>query len=146
MMTKFERPLQMRWSDMDPNFHVRHSVYYDFGAQLRTEFLFSHGLNAAVMTKQRFGPVLFREEAIFRRELRYGDDLRMNIELTAMRRDGSRFNIRHQILKGEEEVCATVTVEGAWIDLDRRKLTVPPDIAREVFEQMPRPEDFRWLE
>jgi acyl-CoA thioesterase FadM len=33
----FSKQLSFRWSDLDPNFHVRHSAYYDFGAQHRIE-------------------------------------------------------------------------------------------------------------
>ena len=32
----------------------------------------------------------------------------------------------HTIYKADGRVAATVTVDGAWLDLDRRKLTVPP--------------------
>lgn len=145
-MEKFERPIQVRWSDMDPNFHVRHSVYYDFGAQLRTEFLLSQGLTAAVMQKHHFGPILFREEALFKRELKFGDQLRMNVMAASMRKDYSRFTIRHQILKDEDILCAELTVEGAWIDTIKRKLTVPPKEAQQAFEAFPRTSDFKWEE
>jgi acyl-CoA thioester hydrolase len=37
-MTSFSKQLSFRWSDLDPNFHVRHSAY-DFGAQHRIEIL-----------------------------------------------------------------------------------------------------------
>ncbi len=142
-MQTFERPLQLRWSDMDPNFHVRHSVYYDFGAQLRIEFLFAHGLNPKVMAEHHFGPVLFREEAVFRKELRFGDDLRMNLFITALTRDFSRFSFLHEILKGDT-LCATVKVDGAWIDTVKRKLVAPPEVARPAFEAMPKSTDFQW--
>ena len=36
-MASFSKQLSFRWSDLDPNFHVRHSTYYDFGAQHRIE-------------------------------------------------------------------------------------------------------------
>lgn len=144
-MEKFERPLQLRWSDMDPNFHLRHSVYYDFGAQLRTEFLFSHGLNPQVLAKHHFGPVLFREEALFKKELHFGDDLRMNLEAIHLKRDGSRFGIRHLILR-EDQVCAEITVEGAWIDTIKRKLTIPPQVGFQSLDAIPKAEDFKWLD
>lgn len=130
---------------MDPNFHLRHSVYYDFGAQLRTEFLFSHGLTAEVMQQHQFGPVLFREEAIFRKEIRFGDSLTMNLLVVSLTRDGARFAMRHE-MRRQDALCATITVEGAWIDLQKRKLTAPPDLARQVLEQIPQAEDFRWHE
>ena len=42
-MSEFNRMIQLRWSDLDPNFHIRHSVYYDWGAFVRVEFLNEHG-------------------------------------------------------------------------------------------------------
>lgn len=142
-MEKFERPLQLRWSDLDPNFHVRHSVYYDFAAQLRTEFLISQGLTPMIMQQENFGPILFREEALFRKELHFGDELTINLFATKLKRDSSRFSFRHQIMRGEE-VCAVVNIDGAWINTIKRKLTAPPAIGREVMEALPKAEDFEW--
>jgi acyl-CoA thioester hydrolase len=65
-MTSFSKQLSFRWSDLDPNFHVRHSAY-DFGAQHRIEILESLGLTMKVLTGH-FGPILFREECIFRKK------------------------------------------------------------------------------
>ncbi|MBS1565552.1 MAG: thioesterase, partial [Bacteroidetes bacterium] len=31
-MNEFNRYPELRWADMDPNLHLRHSVYYDLGA------------------------------------------------------------------------------------------------------------------
>lgn len=140
---KFEMPIEVRWSDMDPNFHVRHSVYYDFGAQCRTEYLFKNGLNAQFMLSNNIGPILFREEAIFKKELKFGDALKIDVHVSKLRRNGSRFSFQHKILKGEE-VCAIINVDGAWIDTQKRKLTVPPDSAAKVLMEMPRAENFEW--
>lgn len=139
----FKMPIEVRWSDMDPNFHVRHSVYYDFAAQARTEYLFRHGLTAAVMMKNNIGPILFREEAIFKKELKFGDDLTIDLKASKLRKDGSRFSFQHQIMKGNE-VCAVINIDGAWIDTQKRKLTIPPEIAHKVLDEMPKTEDFVW--
>lgn len=135
--------VHLRWSDMDPNFHVRHSVYYDFAAQCRTDFLIQHGLTASVMAENNIGPILFREEAIFRKELRFGDDLTINFMATRLRRDGSRFSFRHEIKRGEE-VCAIVNVDGAWMNTQQRKLGPPPQVALDVLHTMPKADDFEW--
>ena len=37
-MEPFKQNLQVRWADLDPNGHVRHSVYYDYGAQIRRAY------------------------------------------------------------------------------------------------------------
>jgi acyl-CoA thioester hydrolase len=46
-MTSFSKQLSFRWSDLDPNFHVRHSVLR-LGAQHRIEILESLGLTMKV--------------------------------------------------------------------------------------------------
>ena len=61
-MAPFVKTLSVRWADLDPNFHVRHSVYYDFGAQQRVEILEQSGLSLRIMQEQGFGPIIFREE------------------------------------------------------------------------------------
>ena len=144
-MDVFSRPVPIRWSDLDPNYHVRHSVYYDWGAALRVDFLNSEGLTAGVMMQLGFGPILFREECIFRREIRSGDTIHINLQVLKARQDFSRWSIRHQIIKDDGTVCAILTVDGAWLDMARRKLATPPEIVHQVFEKMPRAEEFEWM-
>jgi acyl-CoA thioester hydrolase len=143
-MKEFNRMIQIRWSDLDPNFHLRHSVYYDWGAYCRVEFLNEHGLTADVMVQLQFGPILFREECIFRKEIKSGDVVKINLQVTKARKDFSRWSIRHQILKNDNVLCAELTVDGAWMNLVQRKLMSPPEKVHEVFEKMPKAEGFEW--
>jgi hypothetical protein len=36
-------------------------------------------------------------------------------------------------------------VDGSWIDLDRRKMQIPPDYFAEAFKKMPLAPDFHWF-
>src|SRR6476661_10597656 len=121
-MHEFLLPLQIRWSDLDPNFHVRHSVYYDWGALCRIEFLNRHELDAHAMGELQVGPILFREECIFRREIRSVDIITISLQLIRSRKDFSRWSIRHEIKKDDGTLCAVISVDGAWIDTSRRRL------------------------
>lgn len=145
-MSEFILPLEVRWADLDPNYHVRHSVYYDWGATARMNFLTGKGMGTKQLSEQHFGPIIFREECIFRREIHFGDVLSINIKATKLRRDLGRFSIRHEITKADGTVCAIVNIDGAWIDTQTRKLTVPPQIAYDTFTQMPMSDDFVWEE
>jgi len=144
-MEIFLLPVQVRWSDMDPNFHLRHSVYYDWGALCRIEFLYKYELTADVMVKLEFGPILFREECVFRKEIRFGDNVVINLELLKSRKDYSRWTILHTIKKNDD-LSAILTVDGAWLDTVKRKLAVPPQQVVHVFGQMPVAENFQWLD
>ncbi len=141
-MEPFRLALQIRWSDLDPNFHLRHSVYYDWGALCRIDFLAREGLTADVMSRLHCGPILFREECIFRKEVRYGDGVYIELKLTKARADFSRWSIEHTIFKNENTVAATLSVDGAWMDTSLRKLTAPPREVHAVFTAMPRTENF----
>ncbi len=144
-MTDFKRPMQIRWSDLDPNFHLRHSVYYDLGATLRTIVLTEYGITPAAMHQHQVGPVLFREEAFFKREIHFGDPVEMSFALLKCRKDMSRWSIQHQLYKNPETLSAIITVEGAWIDTALRKLTAPPEQFIAAFAAFPRAEAFEWL-
>jgi acyl-CoA thioester hydrolase len=145
-MQAFVTPIHIRWADIDPNFHARHSVYYDWTASSRLDFFIAKGLTTERMQELHIGPILFREECIFKREIRLGDPVTVNLELMKARRDYSRWTIRHLIMKNPETVSAILTVDGAWLDTVVRKLTVPPEEAQIMFSKMPMPEDFQWLE
>jgi acyl-CoA thioester hydrolase len=144
-MTKYYRDVQIRWSDLDPNFHLRHSVYYDWGAFCRISFLNETGLTPAVMQQLHFGPILFREECIFRKEIKLGDEVRIYLQLIKARRDFSRWTFQHEITKNGDLLCAVLTVDGAWMNLAERKLMSPPEQVHSVFSAMPMAEQFEWV-
>lgn len=142
-MSVFTKEISIRWSDLDPNFHMRHSAYYDFGAQHRIEVLEKYGLTLKLMQQQFFGPVLFREECVFRKEIHLGDTITISTKIGKMKPDASRWTIVHEFLKNGSELCAVLSVDGAWMDVRLRKLANPtPEIAQEVMNAFPKTEDF----
>ena len=145
-MENFTFPVQVRWSDLDPNFHLRHSVYYDWGALCRIEFLAKTGLTWQRMHQLQIGPILFREECIFKREIRLGDPVTIGMELVKARKDFSRFTIRHEIKKDPSTVSAILTVDIAWINGVTRKLAVLPEEDIKLLGSGPMAEDFQWLD
>lgn len=104
------------------------------------------GLTPGRMQEAGLGPVLFREECVFRKEIHLGDRVTIDLELLKARRDLSRWSIRHSIYKNEKELAAVITVDGAWIDTAKRKLATPPGVVADVFMQMPKAADFQWLD
>lgn len=144
-MNQYLKFPEVRWADLDPNFHVRHSVYYDWGAYCRMCFLVEQGLTPSVLSQNNFGPILFREECSFRRELHFGDSISIDLQLLKARTDFSRWSIQHTIYKNKEIAAAVIVVDGAWLDTQKRKLATAPTIATEVFTLMPRASGFEWI-
>ncbi|NSL91206.1 acyl-CoA thioesterase [Chitinophaga solisilvae] len=136
----FEGPVL--WSQIDANMHLRHSAYADFAAQARLAMLDRVGMDAMQFVKLQLGPILFREELIYLREIGANDKVTVTCEMTKCKSDGSRWSIRHEIYRGDGIKSAIVNVDGAWIDTAKRKLTAlsPEMMAR--FNAIPRSADF----
>jgi acyl-CoA thioester hydrolase len=45
----------------------------------------------------------------------------------------------------DEKVAATITVDGAWMNVVERKLASPPELVHQVFDKMPKADGFEWL-
>ena len=145
-METYSVPLNIRWADIDANRHLRHSVYYDFAAAMRMNFLNSKGLTTEKLIEYQIGPILFREEAIFKREVKLEDKVSIDFTVLRSMRDFSRWSLQHHITRPDGTVCAIINVDGAWMDLVKRKLAVPNDFIQSIFADIPKGKDFQWTE
>jgi acyl-CoA thioester hydrolase len=144
MENPFQQSFELRWADLDPNFHVRHSVYYDWCATTRISLLMQMGMSPQLMMQQHFGPIIFREECEFKKELHFGDSIAVQLFLHKARRDYSRWTMVHHVIKNGDTLSAIVTVDGAFIDTGIRKLTAPPEMLKPAFDGFPRDANFAW--
>jgi acyl-CoA thioester hydrolase len=133
---------QVLWSQIDANQHMRHSAYADFAAQARLCLLEGLSLKPATLFEHRIGPVLFREELFYLREVNLNDYIKVTCELTRSRPDGSRWTIRHELFRGDGIKAAIVIVDGAWIDMDKRKLAILPEELSRLFMTTPKSSDY----
>jgi acyl-CoA thioester hydrolase len=141
-MSTFTVKAEIRWSDIDPNFHVLHSKYYDYCANARLNILAQNGMTMQVIQEEHIGPILFREEAIFKRELKFGDEIEIRISLLKANEDFSRWSFKNEIWKNGDTLAAIITVDGAWMDTIKRKLTAPPEKFQKAFASFPKAENF----
>jgi acyl-CoA thioester hydrolase len=141
-MTEYKQPAHIRWADLDPNYHVKHSAFYDLAAQFRTEVLQSQGMSIDFFQKSKMNPVLLREEGIFKREIRYGQQIFLKFELKGLSKDFSKYSIMTTFLRDNDTICATVTIFGGWLDLATRKLVIPPQEIIDMVDKMPKHSEF----
>lgn len=145
-MQAYSKIYEVKWADMDPNRHMRHSVYNDYAAQTRVGMFSEFNLSITEVGRLGFGPVLFREETNFLREINLLETITVTCALTTMRQDASRWSFLHEIFKeGEDGIkAAQIVVDGAWLNLDSRKLGTIPEL-QEVMNRFPKTADFEWM-
>ncbi len=136
---------KVMWSHLDANMHMRHSAYADFAAQARIEVMDKLGLDLGIFQRLHLGPILFREETQYLREVGINENLTITTALTKSRPDGSRWSIRHEIFKADGVKAAIILAEGAWMDTLKRRLTALPHDLAEQFQHIPKSDDYEEL-
>lgn len=144
-MIEIEKQFEIQWSDLDANRHLRHSAYYDYGAHMRLKILEEIGLTMETMAQLNIGPILFREEAIFLKEVGMQDRITLNCKLIKAREDGSRWSFVHEVYREDGVKSAVITADGAWMDIVKRKLAIPPKEIMDTFLKIDRTNDFEWV-
>lgn len=132
-----------KWADFDPNKHMRHSAYNDYAAEARIRFFNEHGITMNYFDEKQFGPILFKEETSFYRELYSSEDIKVSVELSGVSEKGERWKIRHILYKSTGVKAAQIDVYGAWISYKTRKLTTPPQSIMQLFEAFNKTDDYQ---
>jgi len=143
-MNEYNKKYEVIWADMDPNRHMRHSVYNDYAAQTRVTMFSAYGLSMQDIADLGLGPILFREETRFYNEIHLSETITVGCKLDSMRKDGSKWTFLHEFIKDDKSKAAEIRVDGAWLSLLKRKIEIPPTPLREVMHRFPRTKDFEW--
>lgn len=143
-MQNYSKTFEVIWSDIDPNRHMRHTAYNDYAAQARVGIFTDCGLPMEKIAQMGLGPILFREETKFLKEVNLFEKITVTCKIKAMRKDASRWSILHEVFKEDGVRAAEITVEGAWLDLNKRKLGIPNQTMIDTVEQFPKTEDFAY--
>ena len=82
-------------------------------------------------------------DAVFRKEIKLSDQIFMHTKTSKVNDDASRWSIVHEFKNDKDQLCATITVDGAWMDLKLRKLAAPtPEIAIQALSVFPKSDEF----
>ena len=131
-----------KWSDFDPNRHMRHTAYNEYAAEIRVRYFAEQNFSIVELTKYNLGPILFTEETSFRKEIHLGENITVNMKLSGLSANNERWKITHEVFNEAENLSAVIKVYGAWIDLTKRKLTGPPNETKNLFLNAEKTEDF----
>lgn len=142
MSKSFSHSFDIRWADLDPNGHMRHTAYMDYAAQARVGFLAADGFTMERFQQLHIGPVLLYEETQYLREVRANQRIAVTTEVSGLSPNRKHWRIRHRILNQDGELACVVNVQGAWLDLVARKIVTPPAELLQAMEQAPRTGDY----
>ena len=138
----FKITFKTKWADFDANRHMRHTAYNDYAAEVRVRYFKEHGMSIEDLAKENLGPILFKEETNFYKEIHIGEDITVNLALNALSSKLERWKLQHQIFNKAGKLAAQINVYGAWIDLEKRKLSAPSAKFKNLFFILNKIDDF----
>lgn len=141
----FERTFHAGWGDMDFNAHMRNTAYLDRSADVRMMYFAENGFSMREFERLKIGPVIFKDELEYFRELRLLETVRVNLLLAGLSADASRFRLRNEFFREDGTLVARVTSNGGWLALAERRLAPPPPQLAELLRATPPTGDFEEL-
>jgi acyl-CoA thioester hydrolase len=121
---------------------MANSSYLDHASNTRMFFFNQNGFTMSRFGSEKFGPVIVRDELVYRRELRLMEDFRVDFEAAGLSQDGVRFRLRNTFRNSANDISAVVTSDGVWFDLERRKPRIPPQDLDNLMRALQRTNDF----
>lgn len=141
----YSKTLFASWADMDFNSHMRNTAFLDKSADVRMMFFAENGFPMSEFLRLRLGPVVMKDEVEYRREVGLLQEITVTLAVAGHADDGSRFQLRNEILQRDGTLCARVTSTGGWLDLAARKLIAPPEALHKAMMSLPQTADFQVL-
>ncbi len=137
-MDRYFKTYTVRWADCDANGHMRNTSYSEYGTDTRVSFLAEGGFTFESFVDHRVGPVLLHEALDYMREVRLGEVIEVDLTILGLSPDGARFKFEHDIWLPNKKKAARIVLAGGWMDLDTRKLRVPPPELLRLMHSGPR--------
>jgi acyl-CoA thioester hydrolase len=141
----YSKRLYAGWGDMDFNAHMSNTAYLNKCGDVRMMLFAENGFPISELARLKIGPVAMRDELEYVKEVKLMQELIVTAALAGLSDDGSRWAIRHELMRTDDKLCARVTSTGGWLDLNVRKLIVPPEDLLAVTKMLSRTEDFSIL-
>ena len=136
---------RVSWGDVDGNGHMANIAYLTRSADTRFLFFFENGFPNSRFSTEHIGPVILRDELVYRKELRLLQEFSVDLQMAGLSSDGGRFRIQNTFRNSDGEVTAIVNSEGVWFDLMNRRPRAPPPDLDAVQRAMPRGDLFTEL-
>ena len=138
----YTKTLYAGWADMDFNSHMKNTAYLDKTADVRQMYLMENGFPVEEFSRLRIGPVVMKDEVEYFKEVGLQQKITVTYALAGHAPDGSRFLLRHEVLRPDGKLAARVTSAGGWLDLDARRLVAPPPALFAAMDSLERTSDF----
>ena len=121
-------------SFIDFNGHLAEFGYYYYGVDGLRKLCEDKGCSPKLYEKLNVGPITFQTTVSFKKEVRENSTIIVNPRITSISEDCKKWSSQSYILNADQELCASIVSNGAFMDHISRRVTSPPKELREKWK------------
>ncbi len=126
----FELELRVRWGEMDANGHVNNMVYQSYLDEARGDTFARAGFDLAAMREKKIGPVIYRCEIDYHKELKHPDRVLITTRVELL--SESKGAVHQEIRRASDGgLVARAVFYGMFFDFAARRPIAFPDFILE---------------
>ena len=121
-------------SFIDFNGHLAEFGYYYYGVEGLRKLCEDKGCTPRLYEELKIGPITFQTTVSFKKEVLENSVIIVNPRIISISEDCKKWSSQSDILNENEELCASIASNGAFMDHISRKVTAPPKVITREME------------
>ena len=113
-------------SFIDFNGHLAEFGYYYYGVDGLRKLCEDKGCSPKLYQELKIGPITFQTTVSFKKEVRENSMIIVTPRITSISEDCKKWSSQSDLLNENEELCASIVSNGAFMDHTSRKVVLPP--------------------
>ena len=113
-------------SFIDFNGHLAEFGYYYYGVEGLRKLCEDRGCSPELYKELKIGPITFQTTVSFKKEVRENSVIVVNPRITSISEDCKKWSSQSDILNANQDLCASIVSNGAFMDHTSRKVVSPP--------------------
>ena len=121
-------------SFIDFNGHLAEFGYYYYGVEGLRKLCADKGCTPRLYEELKIGPITFQTTVSFKKEVLENSIIIVNPRIISIPEDCKKWCSQSDILNENQELCASITSTGAFMDHMSRKVASPPKELQEKWK------------
>ena len=113
-------------SFIDFNGHLAEFGYYYYGVEGLRKLCEDKGCTPRLYKELKIGPITFQTTVSFKKEVLENSIILVNPRIISISEDCKKWSSQSDILNENQELCALIASNGAFMDHKSRKVVPPP--------------------
>lgn len=136
----------IKWSDLDPNWHVANSNYSRIFTDMRIVYFEALGITQQAMSEVHIGPAIIHEHIYYIKEVKLGQEVTVDLFCSGLSECGKYGSLIQHMYGPDGQICSYLEMTYVWLDTVARRSVKPSEKLLIGVNLMPKSENFKILD